>query len=85
MMPYTHYRAMSDEDLASVIVYLRSLPAVRHELPKTEIIFPVNYLIRSVPEPVTSPVSEGRTRLIQSSMERTWSIWQPAATVTLRK
>jgi hypothetical protein len=59
MMPYTHYREMSDEDLASVIVYLRSLPAVRRELPKTEIIFPVKYLIRSVPEPVTSPVGEG--------------------------
>lgn len=58
MMPYTHYRAMSDEDLASVIVYLRSLPAVRHELPKTEIIFPVKYLIRTVPEPVTSPVAD---------------------------
>lgn len=57
MMPYTHYRTMSDEDLASVIVYLRSLPAVRHELPKTEIIFPVKYLIRGVPEPVSSPVS----------------------------
>lgn len=59
IMPYTHYREMSDEDVASVIVYLRSLPAVRHELPKTEIIFPVKYLIRSVPEPVTSPVGEG--------------------------
>jgi Cytochrome c len=59
IMPYTHYREMSDEDVASVIVYLRSLPAVRHELPRTEIIFPVKYLIRSVPEPVTSPVGEG--------------------------
>lgn len=58
MMPYTHYRSMSDEDLASVIVYLRSLPAVRHELPKTEIIFPVKYLIRSVPEPITIPVAD---------------------------
>src|SRR5664279_468982 len=58
MMPYTHYREMSDEDVASVIVYLRSLPAVRRELPKTEIIFPVKYLIRSVPEPVTSPVGD---------------------------
>jgi hypothetical protein len=58
LMPYPHFREMSDEDLASVIVYLRSLPAVRHELPKTEIIFPVKYLIRSVPEPVTSPVGE---------------------------
>jgi mono/diheme cytochrome c family protein len=58
MMPYAHFRAMSDEDLASVIVYLRSLPAVRHELPKTEIIFPVKYLIRSAPEPVTAPVAD---------------------------
>lgn len=61
IMPYPHYREMSDEDLASVIVYLRSLPAVRRELPKTEIIFPVRYLIRSVPEPVTSPVGDADT------------------------
>jgi mono/diheme cytochrome c family protein len=56
MMPYEHFRSMSDEDLASVIVYLRALPPVRNVLPKTEIIFPVKYLIRSVPEPVTDPV-----------------------------
>src|SRR5260370_38179737 len=61
MMPYTHYREMSDEDVASVVVYLRSLPAVRHELPKTEIIFPVKYLIRGVPERLTSPVGEDDT------------------------
>ena len=61
MMPYGHFRRMSDEDLASVIVYLRSLPAVRHELPKTEIIFPVKYLIRSAPEPVTSPVADNES------------------------
>ncbi len=58
LMPYPNFRDMSDEDVASVVVYLRSLPAVRHELPKTEIIFPVKYLIRSVPQPVTSPVPE---------------------------
>jgi mono/diheme cytochrome c family protein/cytochrome c553 len=56
MMPYEHYRHMSDEDLASVVVYIRSLPPVRNQLPRTEIIFPVKYLIRSVPEPVTAPV-----------------------------
>ena len=61
IMPYQHYRTMSDEDLASVIAYLRSLPAVRHELPKTEIIFPVKYLIRNVPEPVTSAVAGENT------------------------
>jgi mono/diheme cytochrome c family protein len=48
---------MSDEDLASLVVYIRSLPPIRNALPPTEIIFPVEYLIRGVPQPVTEPVS----------------------------
>lgn len=58
MMPYPRFHEMSDEDLASVVVYLRSLPPVRHEVPKTDIIFPVKYLIRNAPEPLASPVPE---------------------------
>jgi hypothetical protein len=57
LMAYPRFRRMSDEDLASVVVYLRSLPAVRHEQPKTELIFPVKYLIRSAPEPLTEAVA----------------------------
>jgi mono/diheme cytochrome c family protein len=56
MMPYSHYRGMSDEDLASVVVYLRALPAIKNPLPATAVNFPVKYLVRSVPEPVTSEV-----------------------------
>jgi mono/diheme cytochrome c family protein len=56
MMPYERFREMSDEDLASVVVYLRSLVPVRNAIPKSEIIFPVKYLIRNVPQPVTDPV-----------------------------
>jgi mono/diheme cytochrome c family protein len=55
-MPYMNYREMPDEDLASVIVYLRSLAPVKNALPQTEIIFPVKYLMRSAPEPVTTAV-----------------------------
>jgi mono/diheme cytochrome c family protein len=57
MMPYQSFRYMSDEDLASLVVYLRSLAPVRNQPGKTDIIFPVKYLIRSVPEPVTAPIS----------------------------
>ncbi|MGA7401260.1 MAG: c-type cytochrome [Candidatus Sulfotelmatobacter sp.] len=56
LMPHEDYHVLSDEDLASIVVYLRSLPPVRNPLPRTEIIFPVNYLIRSVPQPITAPV-----------------------------
>ena len=56
IMPYTLYRDMSDEDLASVIVYLRTLKPIRKQLPKTRIPFPPGPLINSVPQPVTAPV-----------------------------
>jgi mono/diheme cytochrome c family protein len=55
-MPYENFRSLSDEDLASVIVYLRSMPPVRRAVPRTELIFPVKYLIRSAPHPLTEPV-----------------------------
>jgi hypothetical protein len=56
IMPYSSYKKMSDEDLAAVVVYIRSVPAVRNPLPPTKIRFPVNYLVRGVPQPVTQPV-----------------------------
>ncbi len=56
VMPYANYRQMSDEDLASVIVYVRSVPAVRNQLPTTKIPFPLNFFIQNVPEPVTAAV-----------------------------
>jgi len=57
LMPYVNYKKLSDDDLASVVVYLRSLPPVRNPLPASVINFPVNYLVRGAPEPVTAPVA----------------------------
>lgn len=57
MMPYQSYRLMSDEDLASIIVYLRSVPPVKNQLPITKMPFPLNFLMHSVPQPVTAAVS----------------------------
>jgi len=57
-MPYEDFRAMSDEDLASVVVYLRSIPPIRKQRPTTNLIFPVKYLIRSVPQPLDAPVPQ---------------------------
>jgi len=58
MMPYPDFRALSDEDMASIVVYLRSLPAIRKQRPGTELIIPVKYLIRSLPRPLDVPVEE---------------------------
>lgn len=56
IMPYPSFRTMADEDLASVIVYMRSLPPVRNQLPATKIPFPLSFLNNDVPQPLTVPV-----------------------------
>jgi len=37
MMPYMNFQQMSDEDLASVVTYVRSIDPVRNVVPKTAI------------------------------------------------
>jgi mono/diheme cytochrome c family protein len=56
LMPYHQFKHMSDEDLAAIVVYFRSLPPVRKQLPPSAVPFPVNRFINAVPEPVTAPV-----------------------------
>ena len=56
VMPYQKFRSMSDEDLASIIVYIRSLPPIKSALPQTRIPFPLKFLIKNVPEPLTTAV-----------------------------
>ena len=55
-MPYNTFRNMSDEDLASVIVYVRSIPPVRHTVPR--ILWPEDLKKATKPlPPLTAPVT----------------------------
>jgi mono/diheme cytochrome c family protein len=56
-MPYEHFRHMSDEDLASIVVYLRSMPPAHHQVPPSKVPFVIARLIQTVPKPVTEPVA----------------------------
>jgi mono/diheme cytochrome c family protein len=56
-MPYKNFSRLSDEDLAAVVVYLRSIPAVRNPMPETKLVLPFNLLVKSLPEPVDAPVA----------------------------
>jgi mono/diheme cytochrome c family protein len=55
-MPYEKFRSMSDEDVASVIVYLRSLKPIKNALAKSHVPFPLNRLINNVPRPIDGPL-----------------------------
>jgi mono/diheme cytochrome c family protein len=54
IMPYLQYRYVSDEDVAAVVVYLRSIEAATSSLPPTSVPFPVSRLINAAPQPVTT-------------------------------
>ena len=56
VMPYPLYSQMSDEDLASVIAYIRTVPAVRNQLPTTKMPFPLNFFMQNMPQPLTAVV-----------------------------
>ena len=58
IMPYQEFKVISDEDVASVIVYIRTLAPVRSQLPAQIIPFPVSRLINNAPEPITAPVPQ---------------------------
>jgi hypothetical protein len=55
VMPYEFYRAMSDEDLSSVIVYLRSIPPIRNHFPPPKT--PDN-LVTPYAVPITRPIPQ---------------------------
>jgi mono/diheme cytochrome c family protein len=49
LMPYPRFNALSDEDIYSIIAYIRTLPPVDNAVPPSHINFPVNLLIRTTP------------------------------------
>lgn len=56
-MPYPHFARMSDDDVQALVAYMRTLPPVRRQVPRTQLDFPVKYLVNDAPRPVTGPVS----------------------------
>jgi mono/diheme cytochrome c family protein len=57
MMPYEHYRHMSDEDAKSIVVYLRTLKPIRNQVPAKHLDFPVNFIAKFIPQPLSGPVT----------------------------
>jgi mono/diheme cytochrome c family protein len=49
-MPYCYFSKLADEDLASMIVYVRSLPPIYHPLPNSEIPAAVRARLKPLPE-----------------------------------
>jgi mono/diheme cytochrome c family protein len=50
LMPYPRFRNLSQEDLYSIVVYLRTLPPVAKDPEPTKLDFPMNLIVRTLPQ-----------------------------------
>jgi hypothetical protein len=51
LMPYQAFKDMCESDLLSVVSYLRKLAPVKNDPPRTNLDFPVNLIVRTIPKP----------------------------------
>ena len=58
MMPYTEYKAISDEDARAMVSYLRSLAPVNNAVPERQVKFPLSIIMKLAPRPLDGPVPE---------------------------
>lgn len=50
LMPYPYYGRMADEDIYSIIAYVRSLEPMQNAVPDSEADFPVNFILHTIPK-----------------------------------
>lgn len=49
IMPYQRYALVDQDDIFSIIAYLRTVEPVEHDVPASESFFPMNFLINTIP------------------------------------
>lgn len=55
MMPYLNYNHMQQEDVESIIAYLRTLAPIKNELPKADYNFPFSLIVKTIPLSTYNP------------------------------
>ena len=58
MMPYMNYSNFMEEDAYSVVAYIRSLQPQEKEIPETDLNFPLNLLVKTMPLKSYTPAKE---------------------------
>ena len=56
IMPYPNYIHMSEEDLYSIVAYIRTLKPIKNEVGEKELDFPVNYIEKTLPLDTYKPI-----------------------------
>jgi len=64
VMPYPSYRYMDTRDVKAIIAYIRTLQAKQVDWPKSEPDFPMNLVMRTIPQP-SQPMDRSATRPVE--------------------
>jgi len=51
LMPYPIYSALSQDDAEAIVAYLRTLPPIQNEVKRSQLNFPLNLIVRTLPKP----------------------------------
>jgi mono/diheme cytochrome c family protein len=55
VMPYLEFASMDDEDVKSIVVYLRTLAPVKNVVPTRHLPGPLEILVKTKPKPIETP------------------------------
>lgn len=61
IMPYPNYNKLTNEDLYSIVAYVRSLKPIKNEVPETKLNFPLNFIVKTIPIKNHNPMKFDRT------------------------
>lgn len=53
IMPYTHFAGLSNEDVLSIMAYIRTIPSLENKIPQRVLNFPLNFIVKTIPAPAT--------------------------------
>jgi len=54
-MPYLNYNHLSEKDLYSIVAYIKTLKPIENKIPDTELNFPLNLIVKTIPLQNYSP------------------------------
>lgn len=55
VMPFKSYSTMDPEDVKAIIAYVRTLAPITHDVPASTANFPMNFIMRTIPQDVATP------------------------------
>ena len=55
LMPYRAYRSLMPADIDAIVAYVRTLSPIDHIPPRSKLNFPMNLIVRTMPEPYKLP------------------------------